>query len=83
MEHVFKTALIGLAVDDKPADHFHAGGSMEQQAEKKDIDVQAAAPQRGNAWARWPTGLIAIAVLGIAWLGIYLMWRGIAPFFGL
>ncbi|WP_240232143.1 hypothetical protein [Devosia lacusdianchii] len=56
---------------------------MEQQAEKKDIDVQqTAAPQR-DAWARWPTGLIAIAVLAVSWFGIYLLWRGIAPLLGL
>lgn len=57
---------------------------MAQRAEKKDIEVQqVATPQRGNAWARWPTGLIAIAVIVFSWFGIYLLWRGIAPFLGL
>jgi hypothetical protein len=30
----------------------------------------------------WPWGLVAIGVMALAWVGIYLMWNGLAFLFG-
>lgn len=30
----------------------------------------------------WPWGLVALGVMALAWVGIYLLWNGIAFLFG-
>jgi hypothetical protein len=32
---------------------------------------------RGQIWSRWPTGITALAVIVLAWVGVYLLWNGI------
>lgn len=32
---------------------------------------------RGQIWSRWPTGITALAVIALAWVGVYLLWNGI------
>jgi hypothetical protein len=31
----------------------------------------------------WPWGLVAIGVMGLAWIGIYLIWNGVVFVLGL
>jgi hypothetical protein len=41
-----------------------------------------AVPQgRARTEFPWPWGLVAIGVMAIAWVGVYLMWNGIAFLF--
>jgi hypothetical protein len=30
----------------------------------------------------WPWGIVAIAVMALAWVGLYLLWNGLAFLFG-
>ena len=54
-----------------------------EEANKKDLEGEiAAVSQRRKVWQHWPTGLTALAVIIVSWFGIYLLWRGIAPFIG-
>lgn len=32
---------------------------------------------RGQIWSRWPTGITALVVIALAWVGVYLLWNGI------
>jgi hypothetical protein len=36
---------------------------------------------RPQAFA-WPWGIVAIAVLALGWVGLYLLWNGVALLFG-
>jgi len=58
--------------------------AQRQQAEKKELDghVTAVASDRRSIWQHWPTGLIAVGVILVSWVGIYLLWRGITSLFG-
>lgn len=38
---------------------------------------------RKRLWSKWPTGLTALAVIALAWVGIYLLWNGIVFLFTL
>jgi len=40
------------------------------------------ADARGTLRSRWPWGLTAVAVIVAGWVGIYLLWNGVAFLLG-
>lgn len=44
----------------------------------RDVQLTEPASLRGRAPFPWPWGLVAIGIMALAWVGIYLLWNGIA-----
>jgi len=54
-------------------------GPEDGQAQK--VPLTASQPVQDRATFPWPWGLVAIGVMALAWVGIYLLWNGIAFLF--
>lgn len=50
-------------------------------AQKAPLMVPPAANARPSL--AWPWGLVAIGIMALAWVGLYLLWNGVAFVFGL
>lgn len=44
----------------------------------RDVQLTEPASLRGRTPFPWPWGLVAIGIMALAWVGIYLLWNGIA-----
>ena len=47
----------------------------------QDVRLSKAPSARESATLSWPWGLVAIGVMALAWVGIYLLWHGLALLF--
>lgn len=45
------------------------------------VPLTASRPLEERTTFPWPWGLVAIGVMALAWVGIYLLWNGIAALF--
>lgn len=45
------------------------------------VPLTAVPPARERATMPWPWGLVAIGVMALAWVGVYLLWNGVAFLF--
>lgn len=45
------------------------------------VPLTVSRPVQERATFPWPWGLVAIGVMALAWVGIYLLWNGIALLF--
>ena len=48
----------------------------------QDVRLTETQSVHGRAPFPWPWGLVAIGIMAIAWVGIYLLWNGLAFLFG-
>lgn len=56
-------------------------GSEDGQLRKAPVAAVPQGRERERAVFPWPWGLVAIGVMALAWVGIYLLWNGVAFLF--
>lgn len=52
-----------------------------EDSQMQDAPLTSVPQVRKRAEFAWPWGLVAIGVMALAWVGIYLLWNGIAFLF--
>lgn len=54
---------------------------LPDDGQARDVRLTKSASARERATLSWPWGLVAIGVMALAWVGIYLLWNGLAFLF--
>ena len=49
-----------------------------EDGQVQDVRLTKAPSAQERATLSWPWGLVAIGVMALAWVGIYLLWNGLA-----
>ena len=54
---------------------------LPDDGQAQDVQLTKSPSAHERATLSWPWGLVAIGVMALAWVGIYLLWNGIAFLF--
>lgn len=57
--------------------------AKETTKEASDRPLESIRQPSGPFWTRWPKGWIILGLFVLAWVGVYLVWNGVALMLGL